>query len=311
MAEPEVKREAGNAALSRYFISKCMNFTSLRTAKNTSKWACSDRKVGPQPKDFLSEALKQQPVVLVYSVNNCRGWHGYASMLTGPGDGKQLLSTGTDEDKGSGDQTFPHLESLCSNDMQQTDKTDWYHFHIKWQKLYLWELGEQSLPFSATERLQCLDGTPVNKARNFQEISSSTGQQLCSLIDEEYERLVKVKREQEDEKAAELTPFFEPGTTKDPHVIWQSLLHKVETMGTVLLACVFGSQRYNLQTPSSDVDMFVVYQAPTTEMLGFHPPAQTIKVSDSCWYLSLFTVFLWHSCRLSPWMPLFPFRIVM
>lgn len=38
-------------------------------------------------------------------------------------------------------------------------------------------------------------------------------------------------------------------------------------------------ERYNLCTPESDTDMFIVYQAKTKDILGFNPPKQTIKVS--------------------------------
>lgn len=43
------------------------------------------------------------------------------------------------------------------------------------------------------------------------------------------------------------------------------------------VTCYF--KRYNLCTPESDTDMFIVYQAKTKDVLGFNPPKQTIKVS--------------------------------
>ena len=45
-------------------------------------------------------------------------------------------------------------------------------------------------------------------------------------------------------------------------------------------SCVpFYLHRYNLCTPESDTDMFIVYQAKTKDILGFNPPKQTIKVT--------------------------------
>lgn len=267
----------GEQSAARYFISKCVNFDSLHTAKETSVWACSDRKFGPQPKDFLREALEQQSVVLVYSVNNCHGWHGYATMLTAPGELETQAPPGGDSDLVA---TPEQIKKSGEHDVVQSE-TVWYRFRICWQKLYLWNHGEQGLPFTATENLECLDGTPVNKARNFQEISASVGQDLCRLIDEDYDKLTQKKEQKKEEKIAAVTPFFQPETEQDAMVVWQKLLKKVEGLGTVLMACVFGSQRYNLNTPNSDVDMFVVYQAPTQQVLGFNPPEQTIKVSET------------------------------
>ncbi|VDI12629.1 Hypothetical predicted protein [Mytilus galloprovincialis] len=63
---------------------------------------------------------------------------------------------------------------------------------------------------------------------------------------------------------------------------WSQLVKKVENeLGTVLLACPFGSQRYNLDTKKSDMDMFVIYQADTKSLLGFDKqPPQTVKSSE-------------------------------
>jgi len=44
------------------------------------------------------------------------------------------------------------------------------------------------------------------------------------------------------------------------------------------LKTTFFYSRYNLQTPESDTDMFIVYQAKTSEVLGLNPPKMTIKV---------------------------------
>ena len=63
--------------------------------------------------------------------------------------------------------------------------------------------------------------------------------------------------------------------------VWESTLSRVSTeLGDVIFAGAFGSQRYNCHVASSDVDMFVVYQATTNRLLGFDPPKQTVKVTS-------------------------------
>lgn len=68
----------------RYFVAKCDNIDRLEAASRTCIWACCDRKTNPQPRDVLHSAMLDGDVILVFSVNNCHGWHGYAQMITSP-----------------------------------------------------------------------------------------------------------------------------------------------------------------------------------------------------------------------------------
>ena len=136
--------------------------------------------------------------------------------------------------------------------------------------------------FQETEHLCCDDDvTSVNKARNYQKLSSETGKKICDLIEAKHKQLLgeqEIKRQRDRERLP--PPFFEfnPNTVHDHDALWSELLAQVEAkLGMVILACPFGSQRYNCQTENSDVDMFVVYQAPTSKFLGFALPPMTIK----------------------------------
>ena len=67
----------------------------------------------------------------------------------------------------------------------------------------------------------------------------------------------------------------ELGISQD--ALWKRLTTHVRDYGKIMLACPFGSHRYNMHTPDSDLDMFVVYIGDTEKCLSFHPPPLTIK----------------------------------
>ena len=67
-----------------YYIAKCANMTSLRTAQQSLVWACLDRSMDPQPRHMLCDSYKQGIVTLVFSVNDCHGWHGIAQLTSQP-----------------------------------------------------------------------------------------------------------------------------------------------------------------------------------------------------------------------------------
>ncbi len=46
--------------------------------------------------------------------------------------------------------------------------------------------------------------------------------------------------------------------------------------GKVIFGKVWGSWSHNTQTPVSDLDYLVVYQAPTARLLSLHPPPETV-----------------------------------
>ena len=273
---------------SRYFVAKAINMEALRGCHETRIWGCRGRKASKQPKDFLSQAFEGGPVILIFSVNNCHGWHGYARMLSKPmcadsngsqnmacadgvcrsvdvclgnvtvqNDGTQVESS-TIIPKHNSDKVSSILTKelqLCktethsySLDSKQTtqgnlyqNEVQWFRFKVAWLRIYLGEHGEQCLPFCQTENLQTADGTTLNKSRNFQELSENTGRQVCHLLDNHYQGLSDAAQQKRDAKVS--APLFQPKRDEDPHVLWRHLLQKVETMGMVLLACAFGSQR--------------------------------------------------------------------
>ena len=215
----------------RYFVAKSLNFDSLKKCHQSSLWTCNDRKTPPHPRHVLSEALSNGPVVLIFHVNNCHGWHGYANMLTAPDSNIINHSNETGVETKSG----AH---------EQEAKDGWYQFTIEWQKLYLNEHGEQCLPFSQTEKLTLSDGKTVNKARNYQEIPAEMGHEVCVLIDKHYQSLTDKRMKKLEVNMQKRPPaFFQPGAEDNPEVVWSKLMTKVRRMGKVLLACVFGSQR--------------------------------------------------------------------
>ena len=67
-----------------FFIVKVASIQALQRCADSGIWACRDRVAPPHPRTLLSSALKASRVILIYSVNNCHGWHGYAEMLDVP-----------------------------------------------------------------------------------------------------------------------------------------------------------------------------------------------------------------------------------
>jgi len=280
----------------RYFVTKCASFSSLQNANQTNIWACSDRQHDPQPRHVLNSAMSDGPVVLIFSVNNCHGWHGYATMMDSPGSAKKSMNEHSDNEMGVEENIRPtvgtvvktqvdkyanivtrekiaqlrschgntdtqnepiHIDNVGDNvSTQYTTEHDcqtvnavsersqtWHCFPIKWHRLFLCDHGEQCVSFPQTLHLTTTDGTPVNKARNMEEICCADGKALCDLIDAHYRKLDEVKQQKHDKKTAKKpAAFFQPSST-DVNVIWKELLEKVETLGKVLIACPFGSQR--------------------------------------------------------------------
>ena len=222
-------------AATTYFVAKCVNMDSLKRSAKNNIWACCDRKYPPHPRDLITNALTSGEVILLFSVNNCHGWHGYARVLNDPGS----VSVG------EFNATLDSADAkIYIKDKTDNEEPEWQRFNIECLKFYLRDHGEQCLPFTETDNLQCSDGQPVNKARNFQEVTSSVGELMCQRIDEHYEQLTMKKRKKFEAQQEKLpTPFFQPGVAKDPLDVWEKLVHKVGGMGKVLLACAFGSQR--------------------------------------------------------------------
>ncbi|XP_046364851.2 uncharacterized protein LOC124141033 [Haliotis rufescens] len=249
----------------RYFIAKCANIASLKKCCVSGIWACRDRTNSQeQPRTILSQGLREGRVVLIFSVNNCHGWHGYCEMIDRPGH----YEPDDKEEKGQ-------------VDGESGETIQWHYFRVVWKYLFLREFSEQCVPFTETEFL-LPDGTPVNKSRNWQELPPGIGEKMCHLVESLYSELTLKRKQKENEKTAQRPPpFLESDDCGSVNDYWASVVEKVEReLGRVHLACPFGSQRYNLAGPESDIDVFIVYQADTASLLGFNPPKQTIKNSD-------------------------------
>ncbi|KAK7098376.1 uncharacterized protein [Littorina saxatilis] len=182
----------------------------------------------------------------------------------------------------STDQALAQNQNTSNSEGKASDS--WHYFTVEWQTEFISSFGESCLPSSKTADLNLPDGSPLNKARNWQEVSADTGAQVCSLLDEVCADLVEKRRRAEEAKlAAKPQPFIrmEGDVQEEAEQYWRCIVGKVEReLGRVHLACPFGSQRYNVQQPDSDIDAFIVYQAHTKDLLGFDPPKMTIKNSD-------------------------------
>lgn len=230
----------------RYFIAKCANIQSLQTCINNSRWACKDRVTSPpHPREMLSSAFQNSDmVIIIFSVNNCHGWHGYVNMLSPP----SLEQNKSEFNDNSTSHTLGKCDLVEKDNLtKNNDESPWCYFNVKWVTEYMSGFGEQCLPFQKTTSLCCVDNTPLNKARNWNEVDSSTGQQLCTLIDEHYEKLQLKRQEKIKLQESKLPPpFMKPVCNIDNFSEnWSQLVKKVENeLGPVLLACPFGSQRY-------------------------------------------------------------------
>ncbi|CAG2231531.1 unnamed protein product [Mytilus edulis] len=269
----------------RYFIAKCANIKSLQTCINNSRWACRDRVNSlSQPREILSSAFQTSNVIIIFSVNNCHGWHGYVEMHSEPkmdaNSNKEFDVDSEKSDNVAAGKEMPNSDNSKKDD----DLSPWFYFNLKWITEYSSQFGEQCLPFQKTANFYCIDKTLLNKARNWHEIDEETGQELCKQMDEHYKKL-KIKQEEKIKlhESRLPPPFMRPASNTENFMEnWSQLVKKVENeLGTVLLACPFGSQRYNLDTKKSDMDMFVIYQADTKSLLGFDKqPPQTVKSSE-------------------------------
>ncbi|XP_060084555.1 uncharacterized protein LOC132563818 [Ylistrum balloti] len=285
--------DSSSKSQTSYFIAKCDSIASLRKCITTSRWACRCRKTPPHPSDLLTRARSNSDcVIIIFSVNNCHGWHGFAEMASDIEIHKSVncSSVGTKtkcEYSTTTEYSSENTEHKHATDQTCTDsyQSDWNFFDVKWKTHFLNDFGERCLSFQATdqEQYRLMDGTPLNKARNWQEVPCDLGNNLCILIDEFYKEL-KTKQQQKIEMAAKNlpVPFFHSSDEVDlMNENWMKISEKVtKELGSIVMACPFGSRRYNLHTPTSDMDMFLVYQARTHDILGFNPPKQTLKSNE-------------------------------
>jgi hypothetical protein len=147
------------------------------------------------------------------------------------------------------DDTMKEDEISSSPNLQSEDH--WHRFSVKWRTEFISNFGEICLPSSKTaDFILCDEATPLNKARNWQEVPEDVGAQVISLIDEMYAGLVEKRREAEAAaEAAKPPPFIsmkDVSVTEDVAAYWKKVVRKVEReLGPVHLACPFGSQRYS------------------------------------------------------------------
>lgn len=240
----------------KYFIAKVNSFPSFKQAVSSGKWACTNRHSSPQPVNILSEAFKQGPVIIIFSVSNCHGWHGYARMSSLPEAENvpaQLMSNFTDKSTTC---------DLKDNTSMQTDNKSYkeddnvkpgpasqiYHyFNINWL-VHFTEFGEQCLTSKKTEELFCIEQPTgmkigINKSRNWQELDLVCGKQLCEMLDGLYVEMCKLRDEKQLSKSL-TKPFFEESSGCTTEKTWEKIVQQVENdLGKVILACPFGSQR--------------------------------------------------------------------
>ena len=105
---------------------------------------------------------------------------------------------------------------------------------------------------------------------------------MCNLLDAEYKLSKENEQKVEARKMGYENPiFFKLSNTDSSNLssaaLWERLATHVRDYGRIMLACPFGSHRYNLHKEDSDLDMFVVYIGDTEKCLSFHPPPLTIK----------------------------------
>lgn len=239
----------------RYFVAKSERIQSLKKSLVTSEWACNQRLNDPQPWKILHEAKLSGDVVLLFSVNNCHGFHGYATMES----------------------------TISESNILEIDGKQYYRFKIQWCRIFCDHFGDKCLPFSDMDHLTFGSGEQrsLSKARNWDEIEESVAQELIRLLEKRYSALESAlnKKQVDSQLANKARQFMDDCDGLSTEEIWTKLLDKVTiSLGTVLLACPFGSDRYNLAIKESDTDYFIVYYCPTDSLLGFKPPAQTIKV---------------------------------
>ena len=104
---------------------------------------------------------------------------------------------------------------------------------------------------------------------------------MCNLLDAEYKLSKENEQKVEARKMGYENLFFKLSNTDSSNLssaaLWERLATHVRDYGRIMLACPFGSHRYNLHKEDSDLDMFVVYIGDTEKCLSFHPPPLTIK----------------------------------
>ncbi|KAI6661599.1 hypothetical protein LOD99_13472 [Oopsacas minuta] len=238
-----------------YFIAKCDNFESLIKCQESKIWACPrHEKSEKQPRDILLTAFNTSQVIIMFSVNASKGWQGYARLMTPPAE-----------------------TAVKKNNSM------WYTFEVEWVVTFTSRF-RNGLSFSMTEDIMIHEKEnlkSLNKARNWETVNDAIGKNLCNLLDAQYKLSKENEQKVEARKMGYENPIFfklsETDSTISSSALWERLTTHVKDYGRIMLACPFGSHRYNLHGENSDLDMFVVYIGDTEKCLSFHPPPLTIK----------------------------------
>lgn len=158
-------------------------------------------------------------------------------------------------------------------------------FQIEWI-IQSTDATQEGLHFSKTNQIvnELSEDGCVNLSRNGQEIDGKCGSTLCGLVVSEI-HAQRAERERIDRRNARVpSTFFSLTEEEERQMIeststyWDTFLSLVRTsIGSVLLATVIGSRRYNLQSPNSDLDLFVISVYPLERFLQYPSPDQTFK----------------------------------
>jgi hypothetical protein len=182
------------------------------------------------------------------------------------------------------------VASLVIEEGPFSDKQLGPPFEIEWL-IQSSDATQEGLHFSRTGSFlnRLSEDSCVNLSRNCQEIDSQTGLKLCQLIIDDI-IAQRQERERVEKRNARVAPtsFFslteeqEKEMIESTSTLWETFLSRVRgSIGEILLATVIGSRRYNLQSPSSDLDLFVVSLYPLDRVLQYPSADQTFKNPES------------------------------
>ena len=247
--------DSSATSITSYIIMKCANIDSLQQCIKSNEWAWRRRSKQLDPHGLLVSAHEKGDVILVFSVNNQHGWHGFCQ------SGFKIKATDTVRETDKFEEAVQNLSNTASADDTEpevaTDVTSegmkeyseecntWNHFPVEWLVHFQHFNTYACLDFKCTQHLTLPDGTPLHRARNWQQLSADTGKQLCELIKEHHMNLtVKKEKQQTLNKPESFFKSDQNVSSLREKYTWETVLTKITNdLGKVHLACPFGSQR--------------------------------------------------------------------
>ena len=178
-----------------YFVVKCNTIDDLETCIKTGRWACRKRLQPPHPRDLLCEAHRKGRVILIFSVTKNHGWHGYC-------DSELQTSIFEDHPGVQVKKEEPTDNSEIENYLE------WDYFPVRWCVQFQDISKQTCLASAATYDLKLMDGSSVNRARNWQQISKDSGKKLCELISTFKIGLLQQKQLLEQQQQNMIEPSF-------------------------------------------------------------------------------------------------------